>query len=209
MASSAWSIGAGKFAESGVGMVTFGTVAGGAGAALTGGNFWQGAATGLVVSGLNHFAHQMSENDSYNGTGKNLPTPDASELDPRYKTDGKDWQKVKGRWTITTKKEILQWDSKKGEIEVYNKGTKQHLGGFDPSNRSRQISKPVSSRIPNGGWKINTSKVLSFSTKVINFIDKVDGFLNRTIFMPLPPLFEMQMQMIPGYESPNQKILYL
>jgi hypothetical protein len=47
----------GKFAKSGAGMIAFGTIAGGAGAALTGGNFWQGAVTGLVVSGLNHFAH--------------------------------------------------------------------------------------------------------------------------------------------------------
>ena len=39
------------------GMIAFGTVAGGAGAALTGGNFWQGAVTGLVVSGLNHAMH--------------------------------------------------------------------------------------------------------------------------------------------------------
>lgn len=39
------------------GMIAFGTIAGGAGAALTGGNFWQGAVTGLIVSGLNHFAH--------------------------------------------------------------------------------------------------------------------------------------------------------
>jgi len=36
-----------------------GTIAGGLGAELTGGNFWQGAATGLMVSGLNHFAHQI------------------------------------------------------------------------------------------------------------------------------------------------------
>ncbi|HEX9151060.1 MAG TPA: hypothetical protein VF842_03200 [Flavobacterium sp.] len=48
--------GAGSFANSDVGMIAFGTVAGGVGAALTGGNFWQGAVTGLVVSGLNHFA---------------------------------------------------------------------------------------------------------------------------------------------------------
>lgn len=53
--------GAGKFAQSGVGMVTFGTVMGGAGASLTGGNFWQGAATGLVVSGLNHLAHKVED----------------------------------------------------------------------------------------------------------------------------------------------------
>ena len=36
------------------GMIAFGTIMGGAGAELTGGNFWQGAVTGLVVSGLNH-----------------------------------------------------------------------------------------------------------------------------------------------------------
>jgi RHS repeat-associated protein len=69
VASSLWSGGAegqwqgfgGKFADSNFGLLAFGTVAGGAGAALTGGNFWQGAATGLVVSGLNHLAHKMQE----------------------------------------------------------------------------------------------------------------------------------------------------
>jgi RHS repeat-associated protein len=67
IAASAWSgggstsnyHGAGSFADNGAGMIAFGTVAGGAGASLTGGNFWQGAVTGLVVSGLNHFAHQI------------------------------------------------------------------------------------------------------------------------------------------------------
>lgn len=34
-------------------------VSGGLSAELTGGNFWQGAATGLVVSGLNHVAHKI------------------------------------------------------------------------------------------------------------------------------------------------------
>lgn len=47
----------GTYGNSGVGMIAFGTVSGGAGAALTGGNFWQGAVTGLVVSGLNHAMH--------------------------------------------------------------------------------------------------------------------------------------------------------
>ncbi|WP_395043759.1 hypothetical protein [Flavobacterium sp.] len=42
-------------------MVIFGTVSGGAGAAMTGGNFWQGAVTGLVVSGLNHAMHDGDE----------------------------------------------------------------------------------------------------------------------------------------------------
>ena len=39
-------------------MIAFGTVAGGVGAQLTGGNFWQGAATGFIVSGLNHVMHE-------------------------------------------------------------------------------------------------------------------------------------------------------
>jgi hypothetical protein len=53
--------------DSGAGMIAFGTVSGGAGAALTGGNFWQGAVTGLVVSGLNHFAHKMQEKATLDG----------------------------------------------------------------------------------------------------------------------------------------------
>lgn len=49
----------GKFAQSSAGTLAFGTIMGGAGAKLTGGNFWQGAATGLAVSGLNHGLHKM------------------------------------------------------------------------------------------------------------------------------------------------------
>ncbi|HXJ97220.1 MAG TPA: RHS repeat-associated core domain-containing protein [Gelidibacter sp.] len=47
----------GKFAGSSVGILSFGSISGGAGAVLTGGNFWQGAAAGLTVSGLNHAMH--------------------------------------------------------------------------------------------------------------------------------------------------------
>jgi RHS repeat-associated protein len=41
------------------GMIAFGTVMGGVGAELAGGNFWVGAAAGLFVSGLNHAMHEM------------------------------------------------------------------------------------------------------------------------------------------------------
>ena len=44
-----------------IGTLAFGTVMGGAGATLTGGNFWQGAATGLTVSLLNHAAHSEQQ----------------------------------------------------------------------------------------------------------------------------------------------------
>lgn len=39
------------------GMLAFGAVSGGIGAVATGGDFWQGAAIGLMTSGLNHFQH--------------------------------------------------------------------------------------------------------------------------------------------------------
>ncbi|UPT70707.1 MAG: hypothetical protein M0D53_16850 [Flavobacterium sp. JAD_PAG50586_2] len=53
------------------GTLAFGTVSGGAGASLTGGNFWQGAVTGLVVSGLNHLMHQNEHGDP---KGRKAPT---------------------------------------------------------------------------------------------------------------------------------------
>lgn len=46
-------------AKSTFGMIAFGTLSGGAAAKLTGGNFWQGAATGLAVAGLNHALHEQ------------------------------------------------------------------------------------------------------------------------------------------------------
>lgn len=49
----------GNFADSDLGTIAFGTVSGGAAAKLTGGNFWQGAVTGLFVSALNHVATKM------------------------------------------------------------------------------------------------------------------------------------------------------
>lgn len=42
-------------------IVAFSTVSGGAVAELTGGNFWQGAASGFMVSSLNHAMHTMDD----------------------------------------------------------------------------------------------------------------------------------------------------
>lgn len=136
----------------------FGTVSGGLSAELSGGNFWQGAATGVVVSGLNHVMHRIGNEQIFSEDENGDPTkprPDASKIDEKYGVGNKTWEKKEGRWTITTKKEILQWDSKKGEIEIYNRGQKEHLGGYDPYNRGKQISPAKSSRVPNGGWKSN------------------------------------------------------
>jgi RHS repeat-associated protein len=53
-----WSAAAGNFAKNAGGIVAFGALSGGIGAELTGGNFWEGAVTGGIVSGLNHAMHQ-------------------------------------------------------------------------------------------------------------------------------------------------------
>ena len=42
------------------GMYAFGAVTGGLSAKFTGGDFWQGAATGLMVTGLNHMRHGIT-----------------------------------------------------------------------------------------------------------------------------------------------------
>jgi hypothetical protein len=48
---------------SGGAMIAFGALAGGVGAELTGGNFWQGAITGGIVAGLNHAMHSRGRTD--------------------------------------------------------------------------------------------------------------------------------------------------
>jgi hypothetical protein len=60
----AWSGLGGTWGGGDFGTIAFGTVSGGAGAALTGGNFWQGAVTGLMVSGLNDVMHKENKMDS-------------------------------------------------------------------------------------------------------------------------------------------------
>ncbi|WP_172284389.1 hypothetical protein [Chryseobacterium sp. LAM-KRS1] len=47
----------GDAANSTVGTIAFGALAGGIGSELTGGNFWQGAVIGGIVAGLNHTLH--------------------------------------------------------------------------------------------------------------------------------------------------------
>ena len=69
------------------GMIAFGTIMGGAGAALTGGNFWNGAVTGLVVSSLNHAM-------KHEGNGKpKVSTNSENDLLPKGEITFKDLTK--------------------------------------------------------------------------------------------------------------------
>jgi hypothetical protein len=60
LAGSAFMMYGGKFANSIIGNYAFSGLAGGVGAELSGGNFWEGAATGLMVAGLNHIQQGIS-----------------------------------------------------------------------------------------------------------------------------------------------------
>ncbi|WP_445455729.1 RHS repeat-associated core domain-containing protein [Flavobacterium sp. HNIBRBA15423] len=64
----------GKFSQSTVGILAFGTISGGAGASLARGNFWQGAATGLTVSGLNHILHKTKSINEVKSKGGVIQT---------------------------------------------------------------------------------------------------------------------------------------
>lgn len=62
-------------------MIAFGTIMGGAGAAMSKGNFWEGAVTGLVVSGLNHaFDHANEEPKLKGGKFNNKKFSSISEF---------------------------------------------------------------------------------------------------------------------------------
>lgn len=67
----------------------FGSVSGGLSAELSGGNFWQGAATGFIVSTLNHVAHRFELNREINSGLKEL----GYELkgDPPYEYNGQSY----------------------------------------------------------------------------------------------------------------------
>lgn len=66
--------------------VIFGTLAGAGGAVLTGGNVWQGAATGAIVAGLNHVAHGTGE-DYDQEEPKKIADPQSPEEQAKYSQD--------------------------------------------------------------------------------------------------------------------------
>ena len=74
----------GNFAKSGVGIVLFGTFAGGTTASLTNGNFWEGAIIGMAISWLNHHMHSITFNkeiNKYYGKAADKPVSGISQQD--------------------------------------------------------------------------------------------------------------------------------
>lgn len=129
-----------------------GTVSGGVGSVLGGGNFWVGAGQGLIVTTFNYLAHQidnglLNDNGDGDGPGKGRDTRGHKPA-PKKLPGFPDAEKVKSkdpnrtRWRNPDGK-ILEWDKRHGDVEVYNKQGK-HLGSARPG--TGEMYKPPTGR---------------------------------------------------------------
>ncbi|MFZ4400623.1 MAG: T6SS effector amidase Tae4 family protein [Bacteroidales bacterium] len=88
IAGSAFMMYGGEFANSAIGNYAFSGVAGGIGAELTGGDFWQGVAMGIMTAGLNHLQQRLARpsfddllaNYPKNDLGGDMPASDVYDL---------------------------------------------------------------------------------------------------------------------------------
>lgn len=87
LAGSAFMMYGGQFASSALGNYAFSSLAGGVGAELTGGNFWEGAAIGLMTAGLNHLQQGITSRYSLVFDGKELYIWDSKDGRIVYRTD--------------------------------------------------------------------------------------------------------------------------
>ena len=126
---------AGNVRTNDVGMIAFGTVAGGGASVIGGGNFWEGAATGLTVSLLNHAMHKMDSPDSQND-----PLSNALQTDDNI-TIVYDGTKIK---VLNSKGEVIYEHSA-------TSGKGKHMN--KPSSQNVQNEGPI----PEGTYSFDTS----------------------------------------------------
>jgi Cytotoxic len=89
----------------------------------------------------------------------------------------------RGRDTWKSKSGIYEWDYKKGEVEVYDKTGKEHLGGFDPeTGRQRSPRKP--GRISDYAKRIESLDYASIPSVVLKVIDRLFSRLLGPFIVP-------------------------
>jgi RHS repeat-associated protein len=195
IAGSGWG-GAGSFAQSNIGMVAFGTVMGGAGASLTGGNFWQGAASGLVVSGLNHAMHKMSDDSEIDPPTKKKLNAKSQENDTFKKISD-----ALGAIGLGTDAKMMILNMAKGNLTAvsgYLKGMNFLSGALGVGAIGvaayQYVQSPTTSNLlslvgtsatvllagPAGGFIVGLLDVTGVSTNIYNFlgtaIDNLAGY---------------------------------
>lgn len=74
-----------------------------------------------------------------------FPAPNAADItgfpgliDQRPVTPRKGGSGLRERWIDAKGRKIFEWDSKKGELEVYRNSDLAHLGAFDPYTGERR-----------------------------------------------------------------------
>ena len=158
--------------DSGAGMIAFGTVAGGAGAALTGGNFWQGAVTGLVVSGLNHYLHEMK---AKNNIDRKLKAKGLNPTDPSTIKNNDELQ-------LFTKEMYSKSLDKTGDLAVYlvdditDLSGKSAYGETVPTSNQKHVQRINISKSALSSWRLVASTVGHELNHAYHFIS---GAYNR------------------------------
>jgi RHS repeat-associated protein len=159
----------------GLGTIAFGTISGGGGAILTGGNFWQGAITGFFVSALNHSLHESGDK---NGTGLSTRR---YHKDENGNIDSESLNYFpRGDKTLFNRAESEPL--RLGELTVYGHGN--HLGLVDIFNLNEHMGVSNVLRLDSAMWRdfvsgknVSLTMVLKScntgSTKFYNNISRV------------------------------------
>ncbi|KFF16178.1 hypothetical protein IW22_23050 [Chryseobacterium sp. JM1] len=180
LGASAFSSVAGKFANSTVGTISFGAVAGGVGAELSGGNFWQGAVIGGFVAGLNHTMHQVATALEKDPLQKIL---DKHDIDPTKLSTQETLDKLKiilkkywdksAKWAeFATKETITQWEGNeyKGYLTLKAGIIHTSAGGRDYG-----ITNPINGKVLLSTGRNNYSLAGSFIHEMVHSVDVMSG----------------------------------
>jgi RHS repeat-associated protein len=131
--------------------------------------------------GLYDFPYQHDPSGNYKPPPKNrkLPGfPDAVIVSPKNQ---------RTRWKLPDGS-ILEWDYKKGEVEMYDRTGKNHKGGFDP-NTGRQRSPAKSGRSTNNFSSPSASPVINLLDRLLNRLIIIPPFIG-----PLPMRVDLNPQ---------------
>ncbi|KUY30396.1 RHS repeat-associated core domain-containing protein [Elizabethkingia ursingii] len=182
LAASGWGAAVPKFAGQALGQILFGAIAGGIGAQLMGGNFWQGAVTGGVVAALNHVIHDLSTKADYE-----------SKLEELLKANGIDRSKPASQETLDKLKTLFkeEWDKSAKWAKLATEETIKEIESYGtvPPGRIRLVGETLF----DGKWKVdgvttadgkfllstnqsNYGLARSFVHEITHSIDDLSGF---------------------------------
>ncbi len=200
-----------------VGTMFFGTISGGAGAAISGGNFWQGAVTGLVVSGLNHTLHDAFDGDppmknsndkKINVIGSETPiqNPDGSLNSEAYNCHSYAWHGGKGDPLDPANSDLVTAGVTKWDQDPF-----KDTGGYKmiPFSAKNQVG----DRVVYYAWDAKAGRVSATHSAVVSEVNSSGQAVKLTSKFGQGPLATHHPRNIPSsygstnptYVAPNGK----